>query len=142
MVSGFVGNYRAIPTRSFFTNSILVPLSKVFKPDPGIIGRRKSSIQLTLKAVVIIKKRIVEMCLSIHEDVPFFLETILLMTTRIVHIIAPPRENKEKKNSKNPKNPKKVFFAFFGGPHKFVENRQISRKDFKIYKRSIICYEI
>ena len=37
----------------------------------------------------------------------------------------PPRENKEKKNSKNPK---KVFFAFFKGPHKFVENRQINRK--------------
>ena len=57
----------------------------------------------------------------------------------------PPRENKEKKNSKIQKIQKiqkNFFFAFFGGPHKFVEKRQIYRKDFKIYKRSIICYEI
>ena len=46
------------------------------------------------------------------------------------------------KKFKNPKNKKKFVFAFFGEPHKFVENRQIYRKDFKIYKRSIICYEM
>ena len=50
----------------------------------------------------------------------------------------PLRENKEKKFKK----PKKSFVCFFQGPYKFVENRQLNRKDFKIYKRSIICYEI
>ena len=36
----------------------------------------------------------------------------------------PPRENKEKKFKKSKKSPQ-IFFCFFGGPHKFVENRQI-----------------
>ena len=68
--------------------------------------------------------------------------------TRIVPIIAPPSiiapplAKTRKKKFINPKNPQKIFFCFFWGPHKFVENRQIYRKDFKIYKKSMICYEI
>ena len=51
-------------------------------------------------------------------------------------------KTRKKKIQKIQKIQKKVFFAFFGGLHKFVENRQINRKDFKIYKKSIIFYEI
>ena len=45
MDSGSVGNCLATRTRSFFTNSIPVLLSKVFKLVPGTIGRWINSIR-------------------------------------------------------------------------------------------------
>ena len=54
----------------------------------------------------------------------------------------PPLAKTRKKKIQKSKKSKKNFFLWFWGPHKFVENRQIYRKDFKIYKGSTICYEI
>ena len=65
------------------------------------------------------------------------------MITRIVHIIVPldilsPLAKTRKKIQKSKNN----FFVWFWGLHKFVENRQIYKKDFKIYDNLIIFYEI